>query len=971
VSSPGPNETSTLAAERERQARVFETVLSHIADFAYAFDRDGRFTYVNKPLLDLWGLTLEQAVGKNFFELNYPPELARRLQRQIQQVIDTKQGLSDETPYTSPTGVSGYYEYIFSPVFAPDGSVELVAGSTRDVTERRKAADALRAGEDRYRSFIRLSSEGIWRFELEVPVRVDLPVDEQVALFFRHAYLAECNDAMARMYGFASAADIVGRRLPEFHDAHDPRSLEFLRAFVLGGYRLQDAESVEPDRQGNPRVFMNSFVGAVEGGRLLRAWGTQRDVTEQKRAEATLRQSEAHFRFLSELAERTRDLADPERVLAAVARALGEHLEVSRCAYADVEADAEHFTIRHDYTDGCASTAGNYRLSPFGPRAAADQRAGRTLVVHDVDAELSPDEGADMFNAIGIKAIVCCPHVRGGRLVAMMAVHQTTPRRWTPEEVGLVEAVVERSWAYIERARAEAALRQSEQRLSAILDNAPAMVYVIDADGRFLYVNGRWEPVLGLTNERVAGRSLHEFFPRWVADQFAENNRRVLEGRAPVGSEEVVPQADGPHSYISVKVPLFDAAGRPYAVCGISTDITERKRAEGERERLLATERATRAEAERANEAKNEFLATLSHELRTPLTPVLLAASLMENHPGLPDDLREDVATIRRNVELESRLISDLLDLTRIERGKLKLEEQEVDLHLIVRSAVDICQREASARLTVSLKAARHTVRGDATRLQQVFWNLINNAIKFTGPDGTITVRSADAPGGRVRVEVADTGAGIDPAILPRLFNAFEQGEARAGRQQAGLGLGLAISKRLAEAHGGTIAAHSEGRGRGATFTVELPAQAPPAAADSHYPPAQSEASPRQLNVLLVEDHESTLQVLSKLLRRLGHRVTGVSTAASATAAAKGNGFDVIISDLGLPDGSGLDVMRQVREKYAGRAIALTGYGMESDVAASREAGFAEHLTKPVDLNKLQDAIARVTDTTPPQPQTD
>src|SRR5687767_61735 len=230
----------------------------------------------------------------------------------------------------------------------------------------------------------------------------------------------------------------------------------------------------------------------------------------------------------------------------------------------------------------------------------------------------------------------------------------------------------------------------------------------------------------------------------------------------------------------------------------------------------------------------------------------------MESHPGLPDDLRRDVENIRRNVELESRLISDLLDLTRIEKGKLELDEQDVDLHLIVRSAVDICQREASAKLTVDLGATRHTVRGDGTRLQQVFWNLINNAIKFTGTDGTITVRSCDAPGGRVRVEVIDSGPGIDPAVLPRLFNAFEQGDVRAARQQAGLGLGLAISKKLTEAHGGAISASSEGRGRGATFAVELPTvpervrQAAP-----QRPPLT--ASTRPLNVLLVEDHESTL----------------------------------------------------------------------------------------------------------------
>jgi PAS domain S-box-containing protein len=387
-------------------------------------------------------------------------------------------------------------------------------------------------------------------------------------------------------------------------------------------------------------------------------------------------------------------------------------------------------------------------------------------------------------------------------------------------------------------------------------------------------------------------------------------------------------------------------------------EIEERKRVE------LRLREAVEA-AEAASRAKGDFLATLSHELRTPLTPVLLTVSLIESHPALPEEVREDVATIRRNVELESQLISDLLDLTRIERGKLQLDLHDVDLHLILRSAIDICQREASAKLNVELGAARHTVRGDSTRLQQVFWNLINNAIKFTPPHGTITVRTGNNDDARVRVEVIDTGAGIDPSVLPKLFSAFEQGEVRAARQQAGLGLGLAISKKLTEAHGGTIAVASDGRGRGSTFSVELPVidsplNAAPVAPQPAVRARGAGAAAAALNVLLVEDHEPTLRVLERLLRQIGHRVTGTTSVASALAAAARDAFDLIISDLGLPDGSGLDVIRRLRDGAAARrAIALTGYGMDADVAASRAAGFAEHLTKPVDLAQLEAAIDR------------
>ncbi len=380
-----------------------------------------------------------------------------------------------------------------------------------------------------------------------------------------------------------------------------------------------------------------------------------------------------------------------------------------------------------------------------------------------------------------------------------------------------------------------------------------------------------------------------------------------------------------------------------------------------EREKTEESLRQSRVEAERASKAKDEFLAVLSHELRTPLTPVLLTVSLLESHADLPAEVKEDVAVIRRHVEMESRLIGDLLDLTRIEKGKLQIDFQQVDLHPLLRTAADICRQEDGPRLCIELAASRSHVSGDSARLQQVFWNLISNAQKFTPRDGMITVRSADAGNNRVRIEVSDTGVGIEPATIPRLFAAFEQADVRTNRQFGGLGLGLAIAKKLVAAHDGTITAHSDGVGKGATFVVELPAVAKlePAAVALAVDAPPPVATP--LHILLVEDHEPTLHVMAKLLGRLGHRVTAVSTFESAAAAARAGRFDVLISDLGLPDGSGLELMQQLGEQYAGRAIALTGYGMAEDVESSRDAGFAAHLTKPVDFRRLQAAIEEIT----------
>ena len=373
----------------------------------------------------------------------------------------------------------------------------------------------------------------------------------------------------------------------------------------------------------------------------------------------------------------------------------------------------------------------------------------------------------------------------------------------------------------------------------------------------------------------------------------------------------------------------------------------------------LATElQKTNLELEekaRSNLAKDEFLAMLSHELRTPLTPVLASALALENEPELPSDIHESLQMIRRNVELEARLIDDLLDLTRIDRGKVQLNFEIVDAHTMLQSALEICQPEIDRKHlkpSLNLGARKVHMRADPARLQQIFWNLINNAVKFTSANGQITIITSNDSDGQLRVEIADTGMGIEQELLPKIFDAFEQG----GRTQSGgLGLGLAISKTLVEAHKGTIAAKSAGRNEGSTFTLVFPTcekaeiQIAPAMA-----PRSAERQP--MRILLVEDHEDTNRSLTNLLRRRGYHVQPALTFQSALDLGAKEQFDVLISDLGLPDGNGIDLIQKLASKPP-LGIALTGFGMEQDIRKSREVGFQHHLVKPIDLNKLDSLI--------------
>ena len=393
----------------------------------------------------------------------------------------------------------------------------------------------------------------------------------------------------------------------------------------------------------------------------------------------------------------------------------------------------------------------------------------------------------------------------------------------------------------------------------------------------------------------------------------------------------------------------------------LGEEIAEHVRVEEELRSAREEARQAKEEAERANGAKDSFLANLSHELRTPLTPVLLCAAALEQEPTIEPQFRQQLGMMRRNIELEARLIDDLLDATSVSHGKFRVSVSgAVDVHSLLTHTEEIVRSDALAKpvqLRLILAAGEHHVAGDAARLHQVFWNLLKNAIKFTPAGGRITVRTTNPGTGQLVLTVADTGIGIDPQTLPVIFRAFEQGKIAGSKAFRGLGIGLSISKAIVELHGGTVSAESAGPGYGAVFTINLSTVAPPPITEVLA--TRSSPSPRQLHhrLLIVEDHEPTLTVLAGLLRRHGHDVSTANSVKSALLLASSRTFDFVVSDLGLPDGDGADLMRQLTSDHGLRGIALSGYGMEQDFAKTAQAGFFAHLVKPINFEELDHTL--------------
>jgi len=499
------------------------------------------------------------------------------------------------------------------------------------------------------------------------------------------------------------------------------------------------------------------------------------------------------------------------------------------------------------------------------------------------------------------------------------------------------------------------ALHDTVEQFHILVDSLEEYaIYLLDPNGNIITWNTGAEKIKGFSTEEIIGKNFASFY---TADDVAagkpQRNLREAARRGYIRDQGLRVRKDGSTFEAEVVITaLRDDAGKIRGFSKVTRDITDQIRSrEYEAEKIAA---------QKASKAKDDFLAALSHELRTPLTPALAAATyLQDNAEKLPPEFVEDIEIIKRNVQLQARLIDDLLDLTRIARGKLHLELEHCDAHKIIKNAVEIAHSAIAAKqlkVVTELKAKEYHILADCIRLQQVFWNLINNAVKFTAERGQITVRTFNDKNARLHFEITDTGIGIEPQRLTSLFQPFEQADPSVNRQFGGLGLGLAISKRLVDLHHGRIEAESRGRSFGATFKVVLDTLPDGASANGLNHRGGGKTS-KALRILLVEDHQDTRRTLSRLLTHFGHNVVTADNVEGAIEIMGVNNIDVVLCDIGLPDGSGYEVAAQARTKGHIKAIALTGFGTERDVQRSKDAGFDFHLVKPINFQELRSVL--------------
>jgi PAS domain S-box-containing protein len=868
-------------------------------DCIVSMDHEGKVTEWNPAAERTFGYARHEVLGREMASLIIPPSYRQAHREGLNRYLATGEGpvLGKRFEITAIRKDGDEFPIELTIIRLPAEGLAAFTGYIRDITEQKRADEARRMSEFRWQRMVEQS-----------------PLSTQI--FAPDGTVRQVNRAWEQLWG-VTLADLPGYNILQDQQLVERGIMSPIRQAFEG-----EAATAEPipymlDRgqyAGQAR-WCGAYVYPVkdDAGRVEEVVLVHNDVTEQRQAEEATRLG----------AQRLRSLVEQS--------AAG---------------------IAHTDLTGLILFANERFVQIVGYSMEELLR----LRVHDLthpddlaETTRSVADGATTGNEYGMEK----RYVRKDGSVVWVAVSASIIKDGAGNPQSIMGVVIDIS----DRKRAEEALRESEERLRLGLIAGNTGTW----DWDIVHNVVKWSEQIYMFHAVKPGDfsgRVEDFTPLIHPEdrkRVAAAIQQAVKNQSAYYTEYRAIQPAGSVRWILTTGQVYyDAAGKPTRMLGAASDITAKKEAE-------AQLREAKEAAELASNAKDRFLAVLSHELRTPLTPVAMAAAAMEVDSRLPFEFREDMGMIRRNIDLETRLIDDLLDLSRVTSGKFQLNPQPINVHRVIRHVLETVGAELHEKqltMNCSFVAGDDRVLADPARLQQTFWNLLKNAVKFS-PVGSLVSISTRNESGQLLVEVADRGKGISPEVLSRIFDPFEQGDAEVTRRYGGMGLGLAIAKAVVDAHGGTITASSEGEGRGATFIISLLLcrDADASSIAKHDKPEPSRNRP--LRILLVEDHVDTAKLLTRLLKLDGSDVCWASTIAEALTYSASDTFDVVLSDLGLPDGSGHDLIRQLLRKRPVTGIAMSGYGMEDDIRRSQEAGFIEHLVKPVSMTQLREAIQR------------
>jgi PAS domain S-box-containing protein len=797
-----------------------------------------------------------------------------------------------------------------------------------------------------------------WQQSLRTAVRIMLDSPQAMWLMWGRERTFLCNDAYLQ-------AAATGREGPPGAPSDDPWAalgpdLGPRIARVLGTGEATRDDALALAAAGNAMQRHSSYSllrddrGSVAGV-LCIVHGATAPRMHEDRSQAS-RDSEARRGFLLTLSDALRAARSADAVVACALEKIGGHLGVAATGYGEVDRDGRMLRVVSEWRADGASGYGAgalFDIESFGEAEA--RRAGLPIVIED--ARRHPRAAA--WLAAGIGAVITAPLTTGGRSIAMLWASVPAPREWHGDEVGLVRDSAARVFSEMSRARAENALRESEERFRTMADSSPILVWMLDPAGRVQFANRSCHEFFGTGLRDLERDGFAPFLHPDDAQGFVEEVQAALAERRTFSVMARVRRNDGAWRWMqAIGAPRLSADGQFLGAVGSSPDITE-----------LIEASDTLREADRR---KDEFLATLAHELRNPLAPIRQAARLARSLQATDAQRRWSQEVIERQVRHMALLLDDLLDVSRITRGKLELRRERVQLAAVVETALETVRPlfdERRQALTLELPADAVSLHADPLRLAQIVSNLLTNAAKYSEPGGRV-VLSAAREGDRVAISVKDAGIGIERELLPRVFDMFSQVKGTLDRAEGGLGIGLALVKGLADLHGGSVEARSDGLGKGAEFIVRLPLPAGAEgigardAASTRDPPAT-----RRARILVADDNRDAAASLATLLGLDGHETTVVNDGKLALAAAESFRPHVALLDIGMPKLNGYEVARRIRAAPWGRAmtlVAVTGWGQAEDKRRAREAGFDRHFTKPLDLDVLgaflTDALAHPRD---------